>query len=158
MVAGGGGAARVRLCKCVLTHTAEIIGEIFSVLCSYLVQTWVDAEENIFHTESKRKENYARCCANETHRPRLNTWTELPREASALQQLRNSVKHANVRVGGEKRRRREERPLRDPLATSSSDPSLSNTTGDAERDRDGTKPAFVQLCLLKKRGIETAKK
>lgn len=85
----------------------------------------------------------------------MNVWTERPREPSALQQLRNSVKHANVRVGGRGKKTPETLDAvksdlcATPLATSTSERSLSNTAGDAERDLDGTKPAFMQLRLLK---------
>lgn len=75
--------------------------------------------------------------------------------ACALQQLRNSVKNANVRVGGGEKKRQtldavKSSPCVTPFATSASEPSLSDTGGDTEREGDGTKPGLNEAVVTKK--------
>lgn len=158
------------LCGRVLARTAEIIGEIFSALCpyftlrrqtrerrgiSYRVQTRGGADGSIFYTENRE----GNCIGDvKTWKKRADVWTERRREPPPQQQLRNSVKHANARVGGGKKKPPPETLdavksdlCVTPLATSTSERSLPNTAGDAERDPHRTKPDFMQLRLLKKR-------
>lgn len=128
------------------------------------VKTRRNAERNIFppDTEIKKRGNCAWLSANETHRPgkeggRVDRAAEA---ASALQQLRNSVKNANVRVGGGTERQaldaEKSAPGVTPFATSTSDRSLSNTgvdtewEGERERETEQSR-VLMQLLFLKKK-------
>lgn len=84
--------------------------------------------------------------------------------ASALQQLRNSVKHANVRVGGRGKkiagdtRRSEERPLRDPSGDEHfRAKSVKHSWRCGTRPRRDKSRLFMQLRLRKKTPTTTTK-